>query len=60
MIPENLKERLIQAGYDSIDSFPFTPDSSRWEMVKQDCSFTNPDVNRVILALFPHTAPLGL
>lgn len=66
-IPQLLKERLIAAGYDSIDSLPVTPDPSHWRFVKQDLGFTNPDLNRVIRAVCDGsgvttapTAPLGL
>lgn len=52
-IPEQLRQRLIQAGYDSIDVFPNNPESSRWNIVMTRCSFSDLELN-IVTMLQPH------
>ena len=58
-IPEALRERLIQAGYDSVESLPNEKNDLRWNNVMTQCAFSDPELNKVINALFPAPAVPG-
>ena len=59
-IPHELREKLAQAGYDSVEAFPNVASRSEWSHVQVDCGFTNPQLNKVINALFPAPNPSGI
>jgi hypothetical protein len=59
-IPENLKQCLIEMGYDAINKLPNNPDSTRWDKVQAECNFSTPQMNQVINALFPPSTPTGI
>jgi hypothetical protein len=40
-IPEELRLRLIQAGYDSVDTLPNEKSDSRWMNVRTICGFSD-------------------
>jgi hypothetical protein len=52
-IPQDLRQRLIQAGYDTVDALPNVRDTEDWNNVRVNCGFTDPQLNRVKNALFP-------
>lgn len=51
-IPEPIRAKLIQGGYDSVDTLPSDTESRYWDSVKSDCGLTNPQINKVINAIF--------
>ena len=56
-IPEQLRQRLIEAGYDRVERLPNVAVRTEWASVQNDCRFSNPDLNEVINALFPVPQP---
>jgi hypothetical protein len=59
-IPEQLHQRLIQAGYDSVEALPNEKSDARWNNVMTRCGFNDPELNKVINALFPAPTPSGI
>jgi hypothetical protein len=59
-IPQQLHQRLIQAGYDSVEALPNEKSDARWKDVRSDCHFSGPELNKVINALFPAPTPSGI
>ena len=43
-LPPALSEKLSPAGYTNRENFPSTSDHSDWQMVKEDCVLTNPEL----------------
>jgi hypothetical protein len=58
-IAGQLRQRLIQAGYDRIERLPNEKNDLRWNDVRSDCELSRPEMNEVINALFPAPAPSG-
>ncbi len=52
-IPEGIRQRVATQGYTDIESLPVHRDSRHWDIVKTECGFSNPDINRIIFAIFP-------
>lgn len=59
-IPEQLRQRLVQVGYDRIERLPNNAESSRWNDVRVDCGLSRPELKEVINALFPAPTPSGI
>ena len=59
-IPEQLRQRLVQDGYDRVERLPNIAVRTEWVDVKRDCGFSNPELNEVINALFPAPTPSGI
>ncbi len=59
-IPEDIRQRLATHGYTDIPSFPNNPNSVRWDIVKTECGLSNPDINRIISAIFPDVSHSGI
>ena len=58
-IPEQLRQRLIQADYDRVSRLPNEKNDPRWNHVMTRCGFSDPELNKVINALFP-AKPQGI
>jgi hypothetical protein len=57
-IPNDIKDKLIRKGYDSVQALPNNPESSkRWKQVRSDCNLSNGEINKIINALFPYPGP---
>ena len=52
-IPSELRDILIEHGYDTVEILPNNSESTRWANVQQDCGLSNPALNKVINAIFP-------
>jgi hypothetical protein len=57
-IPEELRVRLFTAGYVDVNTLPNIRELSQWRVIRGECSFSSPDLNRIINALFS-TFPQG-
>jgi hypothetical protein len=57
VVGEQLRQRLIQAGYDRIERLPNEKNDPRWNDVRSDCELSRPEMNEVINALFPAPTP---
>ena len=53
IISEDLLERLTAVGYTTRDTLPNVREKTQWADVAVDCNFSNPQLNRLINALFP-------
>ncbi len=58
-IPDELRQVLLNAGYNLRNTLPNNAESARWAGVKADCNLTNPQLNQIINALFPEPQPQG-
>ena len=50
---EDLRRRLVDAGYANTRRLPNTSDPTRWVNVANNCSFTDPELNEIINDVFP-------
>jgi len=55
---EGIRERLVAAGYRSIEDLPNVAVLDRWTAVQNDCSpkLSNAELNRILNILFPPLA----
>ncbi len=52
-IPEPIRRKLIDSGYDSLDKLPNDKDVNRWNRVQTRCVLDDPEVDQVMNIRFP-------